>query len=262
MSTNPGPEGARPEAAGSDAPAEPAQDATSPGAPPAAEAAEARKPEAVQGSIFDATRFKIIREAAEAEIGKLKAEAERLRAETAEAKDRHVRLLAEMENLRRRTEREKLDTAKYAISKFARDVLTVADNFQRAIDTVPADASGRDPALASFLEGVQLTERELVNVLERHGVRRVDPTGQRFDPNLHQAMMEREDASVPAGTVLQSLQPAYLIEDRILRPATVVISRGGPKPAKAAEEAAPTAPPAHDDGPGGTGAGDGSRAGP
>jgi molecular chaperone GrpE len=137
-----------------------------------------------------------------------------------------------MENLRRRTERERADTAKFAITRFARDVLTVADNFQRAIDTVPKDAVSDDGPLKTLFEGVELTGRELLSTLERHGVKRIDPTGMRFDPNLHQAMMQVDNPEVPNGTVMQAFQPAYMIEDRILRPAMVVVSRGGPKIAK------------------------------
>jgi molecular chaperone GrpE len=155
-----------------------------------------------------------------------------LLAENAELRDRLLRTMADMENLRRRTEREKTDTARYAISNFARDVLTVGDNLQRTIDHVPAEASAQDPALKSFLEGVELTERELLNVLERHGVTRIEPRGQRFDPNCHQAMYEVPDPSVPEGTVVDVMQAGYVIGDRCLRPALVAVSKGGAKSAK------------------------------
>ena len=122
--------------------------------------------------------------------GELGADLDALLAENTEMRDRLLRTMADMENLRRRTEREKTDTARYAISNFARDVLTVGDNLKRTIDHVPAEAAAGDPALKSFLEGVELTERELLNVLERHGVTRIEPLGQRFDPNCHQAMYE------------------------------------------------------------------------
>lgn len=187
---------------------------------------------AKEGRFFDAAKFKLLKDAAQSKIEKLEGELELVRAEAAEHKDRLLRTMAEMENLRRRTEREKSDMAKYGITKFARDVLTVADNFQRAIDTVPKDAIARDETLKNFAEGVELTERELLNVLERHGVKRIDPVGERFDPNIHQAMMEVENAEVPAGTVVLAYQPAYIIEDRVLRPAMVVVSKGGPKPVK------------------------------
>ena len=157
------------------------------------------------------------------------ADLDALLAENAELRDRLLRAMADMENLRRRTEREKTDTARYAISNFARDVLTVGDNLKRTVDHVPAEAAAADPALKSFLEGVELTERELLNVLERHGVTRIEPLGQRFDPNCHQAMYEVPDPSVPEGTVVDVMQSGYTIGDRCLRPALVAVSKGGAK---------------------------------
>ena len=150
-------------------------------------------------------------------------------------KNEKIRLLADMDNLRKRGEREKGETAKYAVTKFAQDVVGVVDNFERAASTVPAEAAEKDPVLKSFLGGVLLAEREFLAVLERHGVTRVEAQGQPFNPHLHQAVMEREDASVPHGTVLQVFQPGFMIEDRCLRPAMVVVSSGGPKPGKAGE---------------------------
>ena len=152
-----------------------------------------------------------------------------------ELTDRLMRTAAEMENIRKRTERDKADTIKYAITKFAGDIVTVGDNFQRAISAVPAGAAETDPALKSLIEGVTLTEREFHGVLERHGVKRLDPKGQAFDPNFHQAVMEQDNREVPAGTVLQVFQAGYVIEDRILRPAMVVVSKGGFKPMKPVE---------------------------
>ena len=152
--------------------------------------------------------------------------------ENAEMRDRLLRTMADMENLRRRTEREKADPARYAISNFARDVLTVGDNLKRTIEHVPAEAAAQDPALKSFLDGVEITERELLNVLERHGVTRIDPLGQRFDPNCHQAMYEVQNAEVPEGTVVDVMQAGYTIGDRCLRPALVAVAKGGAKPSK------------------------------
>ena len=163
---------------------------------------------------------------------KLGADLDALLVENAEMRDRLLRTMADMENLRRRTEREKTDTARYAISNFARDVLTVGDNLKRTVDHVPADAAAQDPALKSFLEGVELTERELLNVLERHGVTRIEPLGARFDPNCHQAMYEVPNADVPEGTVVDVMQAGYVIGDRCLRPALVAIAKGGARPAK------------------------------
>jgi len=177
------------------------------------------------------------------------AELEALVAENSEMRDRLLRTMADMENLRRRTEREKSDTARYAISNFARDVLTVGDNLRRTIEHVPAEAAAQDPALKSFLDGVELTERELLNVLERHGVTRIDPVGQRFDPNCHQAMYEVPNPDVPEGTVVDVMQAGYVIGDRCLRPALVAVAKGG---AKATANQSGEAPPraANDDFPG------------
>lgn len=180
-----------------------------------------------------------------------KGDAEALREENAQLKDRLLRAAADMENLRRRTERDKADTAKFAISNFARDVLTIADNIARAIEHVPEEAAEADEALKSFLEGMQVTERELLNVMERHGITRVDPKGERFDPNKHQAMFEVENTDVDEGTIVEVVQQGYSIADRVLRPALVGVAKGGPKPAKSEKENAEGAPPqaANDDKP-------------
>ncbi len=165
----------------------------------------------------------------------LMADKDKLTAELAEAKDRTLRTMAELENVRRRTEREKSDISKYAISEFARDVIGLGDTIQRAIDHVPAEAAASDAALKSFLEGVQLMERELLSTLERHGVVRVNPEGEKFDPNKHQAVMEQENPEVPPGTIVQVLQAGFMIGERTLRPAVVMVARGGAKVPKAAE---------------------------
>jgi molecular chaperone GrpE len=163
---------------------------------------------------------------------RLGADLDALLSENAEMRDRLLRTMADMENLRARTEREKTDTARYAISNFARDVLTVGDNLKRTIDHVPAEATAEDPALKTFLEGVELTERELQNVLERHGVTRIEPLGARFDPNCHQAMYEVQNTDVPDGTVVDVMQEGYVIGDRCLRPALVAVAKGGAKAEK------------------------------
>ena len=130
--------------------------------------------------------------------------AEALAKELAEAKDRTLRTLAEMENLRQRTRREVADAKTYGITGFARDVLDIADNLQRAIDAVPAETKeSADPGLKALIEGVELTERSLLNALEKNGVKKFDPIGEKFDPNFQQAMFEVPDASVPSGTVVQ-----------------------------------------------------------
>jgi molecular chaperone GrpE len=157
---------------------------------------------------------------------------EMLTREVAESRDKMLRTLAEMENLRKRTSREVADARTYGITGFARDVLEIADNLQRALDAVPAEArAAADPGLKALIEGVELTERSLLNALEKHGVRRLDPVGEKFDPNFHQAMFEVPDASVPAGTVVQVVQAGYMIGERVLRPALVAVSKGGAKAA-------------------------------
>ena len=150
----------------------------------------------------------------------------------AELTDRLLRAHAEMDNLRKRTERDKEETAKYAITKFARDVLSIGDNLQRAIAAVPPGAADDDPALKALVDGVSLTEREFLNVLERNGVKRIEPEGEPFNPHQHQAMTEVENREVAPGTIVQVYQPGYVLEDRVLRPAMVVVAKGGAKPDK------------------------------
>jgi len=153
---------------------------------------------------------------------------EALAKEAAESRDKMLRTLAEMENLRKRTAREVADARVYAITGFARDVLDIADNLQRALDAVPDDTrAAADPGLKSLIEGVELTERSLLNTLEKNGVKKFDPAGEKFDPNFQQAMYEVPDPTVPAGTVVQVVQAGYTIGERVLRPALVAISKGG-----------------------------------
>lgn len=166
-----------------------------------------------------------------------------LEQQLAEFKDRALRALAEAENVRRRTERDKQEAQKYAIAAFARDVLTVGDNLRRALDSIDAEARKSSDAVETLVTGVEMTERELHAALERHGIRRVDPLGQRFDSNLHEALYEIPDETKPAGTVGQVVEVGYLLNDRLLRPAKVGVTKGGPKPetgpAQPAAEAAP-----------------------
>lgn len=158
-----------------------------------------------------------------------------LEAEVADLKDRLLRTLAEMENLRRRSEREMTDTRQYAVANFARDMLTVSDNLRRAIDALPDEAgSGTDPALAALIEGVEVTERGLAQSLEKFGIRPIEAVGLKFDPAHHQAMFEIENADLPAGSVAEVVQAGYHIGERVLRPALVGVAKGGRKaPAKA-----------------------------
>ena len=151
-------------------------------------------------------------------------------AEIADMKDKLLRTLAEMENLRRRTEREMADTRTYAVASFARDMLTVGDNLRRAIDAVPKEQrDGRDPALNALIEGVEVTERGMEQAMTKFGVRRVDTAGVKFDPQIHQAMFEVESPDAAPGTVVQEVQAGYVIGERVLRPALVGIAKR-PKP--------------------------------
>ncbi len=179
-------------------------------------------------------------EALQAELDQVHARVAAKDAQLEAANDKVLRTYADLDNMRKRVEREKEETAKYAITKFARDVVNVADNFERAVQSVPAEAKADNPALVALIDGVTLTEREFLNVLERHGVKRVAPQGEAFNPHHHQAVMETHNPDVPPGTVLQVFQPGYLIDDRVLRPAMVVVAAGGakaPKPqAKASDD--------------------------
>jgi molecular chaperone GrpE len=150
----------------------------------------------------------------------------------ADFKDKHLRLLAEMENLRRRTEKEVADARVYGISRFASDVLGVADNMHRALETLDEEVrTGADPKLISLIEGVELTERELMKTMEKHGVRKFTPQGEKFDPNLHQAMYEVPNSDFPAGHVAQVIQSGYMLGERMLRPALVGVSKPAAKTA-------------------------------
>jgi len=156
-------------------------------------------------------------------------ETARARAEIASLRDQLLRALAETENLRRRAAREREETRKYAITGFARDLLTVVDNLRRALDALPEE-SREDERFAAFVEGIEMTEREFLAALERHGVRRIEPLGERFDHRYHQAMYEVEDAEHDAGTVVDVMQAGYLIADRLLRPAMVAVAKAADKP--------------------------------
>ncbi len=153
---------------------------------------------------------------------------EQLQAEKADLQDKQLRALAEAQNVRRRAQQDVEKERKFGIERFARDVLSVADNLGRALSALPANLEAVDPALRNVIAGVQATERELQSVLERHGVTRVAALGQPFNAEFHQAMMEVEDSTVPTGTVVQELIPGYLLAGRLLRAAMVAVSKGGP----------------------------------
>lgn len=152
-----------------------------------------------------------------------------LEAQLAEVNDRVLRLAAELENTRRRGEREKQDASRYAIASFARDLVGVADTFDRALQSLPPDAAEASPeTLSGFAAGVRMTERALVAALERHGVKKIDPKGEKFDPNLHQAVAQAPAPGVPAGHVAETAQIGFVIGDRVLRAAMVIVSTGEP----------------------------------
>lgn len=160
--------------------------------------------------------------------------ADELAAATAEAaalKDQLLRALADTENLRRRAQREKEDAAKFGITAFARDLLPVADNLRRALDAVAPEALANDEALKSLVVGVEMTERQLMDGFGKHGLKRIDAMGEKFDSNLHQAMFEVPGTDKPAGTVVQVLQPGYLLNERLIRPAMVGVAKGDPQAA-------------------------------
>jgi molecular chaperone GrpE len=164
------------------------------------------------------------------------AELAEARAEAAELKNEYLRALAETENVRRRAARDREDASKFSITHFARDLLSVADNLKRALDSVGERSEAEDTAFAALVGGIEMTERELASVLQRHGISRIDADGQPFDPHLHEAMFEMPNPDVPQGTVVQVVQEGYRLHDRILRPARVGVAKGGPKPAAVAAE--------------------------
>lgn len=195
-----------------------------------------------EGDVFDNEAGEEAAEALEEAVD----EAGALRAENAELKNRLLSSMAEMENLRKRTAREKTDASRYAIAKFARDLLTVGDDLRRAIDAVPAEAREKtDDPVATLLSGVEVTERQLLQILDRHGVQRFEPMGEKFNPAIHEALFEQPDPSKPNGTVVQVIEAGFMIGGRVLRPARVGIAKGGPKVAAQAEAApaAESAPP-------------------
>jgi molecular chaperone GrpE len=156
-----------------------------------------------------------------------------LEAELSDYKDRLLRALAETENVRRRAQREREDASRYAISGFAKELLSAADNLRRAIESLP-ESEAKDERTRSLLAGIAATERELLSVFERHGIRRIDPKGEPFDHNLHQAIFETERPDQPSGSVVEVLQPGYVLHDRLLRPAMVGVAKRGAQPIETA----------------------------
>ena len=155
-------------------------------------------------------------------------------AKISELNDQNLRLVAEMENLRRRTQKDVADARNFSISSFARDMLGVSDNLRRAIEHV--DEADKDHAgLKTLIEGVELTERELLKAMEKNGVKKISPLNEKFDPNFHQAMFEVPNTEVNNNTVVQVVQDGYIIGERVLRPAMVGVAKGGPKAGAAAQ---------------------------
>ncbi len=199
---------------------------------PKAEATEAGAPEAEIESGIEAEPVSEPEAQPAEEAAEAPAEDDRvgeLEAELAAAKDQLLRALAETENVRRRADKEREGASKYAISNFAKDLLAVADNLRRALDAIPEDARDGEDSLKTLADGVELTEKQLLVAFERHGITKIEPMGEPFDHNFHQAVFEVEDANSPAGTVVQLIQLGYLINDRLLRAAMVGVAKGGPR---------------------------------
>jgi molecular chaperone GrpE len=160
-------------------------------------------------------------------------------AQLAEMKDRLLRALADVENTRRRAEREVEDARKYAASGFAKDLLNVSDNLRRALDTVSEEMRAGDEGVKNLVLGIEMVEKELLSAFERQGIEKIDPLGEAFDHNFHQAMYEKSDSGFPAGTVAEVMQPGYVMRERLLRPAMVAVAKGGAQEQEAPEEVGP-----------------------
>jgi len=165
-----------------------------------------------------------------------------LEAEVAQLKDQLLRALAETENVRRRAAREREDASKFAVAAFARDMLTVADNLRRALESVTPEAVAKDETLKALVTGVELTERQLSATFEKHGITRIDALDEKFDSNLHEALFEVPGTGRPAGTVVQVMHPGYLLNGRLLRPAAVGVAKGETKEGEQAQAPADTGP--------------------
>ena len=181
-----------------------------------------------------------------------------LEVEVASLKDQLLRALAETENLRRRSQREREDVVKYAAAPLIKDLVGVVDNLRRAMNSVSSEALEADEHLKTLMTGLEMTEKELNAVFEKHHIVRIEPLGERLDPHYHEAMYEIPDPEAASGTVLQVLQPGYRLHGRLLRPAQVGVAAGGPAPGPEAEDAEtgdsgpapepPAEPPAEPDG--------------
>ncbi|SFO37799.1 molecular chaperone GrpE [Cohaesibacter marisflavi] len=201
---------------------------------------ETRNPEAVVDPLAEAPAEEVSQE--ETYLNPLEAAELRIQEmekEASEMKDQLLRTVAEMENLRRRTEKEIRDAKQFSVTSFARDMLAVADNLRRGLEAIPEEErANADGALKALLEGTEMTEREMLKTLEKHGVKKLNPEGEKFDPNYHQAMFEVPNPDVPNNSVIQVVQSGYVIGTRVLRPAMVGVAKGGPKfPAQPADDA-------------------------
>lgn len=175
----------------------------------------------------------------ETEAGEVTDRAAALEDEVASLKDQLLRAMAETENLRRRSQREREDAVRYAAAPLVKDLIDVSDNLRRALEAVPPDAVEGDEHLKTLITGVEMTEKAMQSVFERHNIQRIDPLGERLDPHWHEAMFEIPDPTQPSGTVLQVLRPGYRLHDRLLRAAQVGVAKGGPSSAAAAAKGEP-----------------------
>ena len=148
-----------------------------------------------------------------------------LQAELEKNKDQMLRALAEAENGRKRALKEREDASKYAVSSFARDMLNVADNLRRALEAIPGDLLKSDPRLQKVIEGIEATERELLKSFDRSSIKKIDPSGEIFNPNFHEVMFEAQGTGKPAGTIVQVMDVGYVLHDRLLRPARVAVAK-------------------------------------
>lgn len=161
---------------------------------------------------------------------------QQLEAELAELKDRSLRALADAENTRRRAQREVMEARKYAASGIVKDLLNVSDNLRRALESVPPELHERDEQVKSLVTGVEMVEKDLLGAFEKHGVKKIEPMGEPFNHEYHQAMYEVENSGQPSGTIVQLLQPGYVMHDRLLRPAMVAVAKGQPDTPPGAHE--------------------------
>ena len=163
------------------------------------------------------------------EVASPEGQIQKLEAELTELRDRNLRALADAENTRRRAQREVSDARKYGASGIVQDLLNVSDNLRRALESVPAEARDRDEQLKTLITGVEMVEKDLLAAFEKHGIKKIEPLGEPFNHDFHQAMYEVEDSDKPAGTVVEMLQPGYVMHDRLLRPAMVAVAKGKPE---------------------------------